>query len=113
LWFQPGSRTARRRRSNGLGQLLNRWLEEGERLDICPTSIRIYKAQIAKTVQPRLGKVKLNQLTAKHLDDLYSVMKETGRSPKTIRNRNAIISSAIHQGVRWGWVKTNVAERAT
>jgi integrase len=39
-------------------------------------------------------------------------MKERGISPKTIRNHHAIISSALHQGVRWGWLKTNVAERS-
>ena len=32
--------------------------------------------------------------------------------PKTIRNHHAIISSALHQAVRWGWVKQNVAIKA-
>lgn len=31
---------------------------------------------------------------------------------KTIRNYHAIISSALHQGVRWEWVRENVAEKA-
>ena len=39
-------------------------------------------------------------------------MKDEGRSPKTIRNHHAIISSALHQAVRWGWVRENVAEKA-
>ena len=39
-------------------------------------------------------------------------MKEEGQSPKTIRNHHAIISSALHQGVRWDWVRENVAEKA-
>jgi len=103
-------------RSDGVGvtfgQLLDRWLEESERLDLSPTTLRTYRAQIKHTIRPRLGKVKLSQLTAKHLDDLYGFMKDDGKSPKTIRNHHAIISSALHQGVRWGWVKTNVAERA-
>ncbi len=95
-----------------VGQLLDRWLEECERLDLSPTTLRTYRAQIKGTIRPRLGKVKLHQLTAKHLDDLYGSMKEAGSSPKTIRNHHAIISSALHQGVRWGWVRSNVAERA-
>jgi hypothetical protein len=33
-------------------------------------------------------------------------------SPKTIRNHRAIISAALHQAVRWGWMRENVAERA-
>jgi len=34
-------------------------------------------------------------------------MKEAGKSPKTIRNYHAIISAALHQAVRWGWMRTN------
>ena len=43
---------------------------------------------------------------------LYGAMKDAGKSPKTIRNHHAIIATALHQGVRWGWVRTNVAEMA-
>jgi integrase len=94
------------------GQLLDSWLAECERVDLSPTTVRTYTAQIEKTIRPRLGKVPLNRLTAKHLDDLYRSMKESGRSPKTIRNHHAIISSALHQAARWGWVRANVAELA-
>jgi integrase len=94
------------------GQLLDRWLEECDRLDLSPTTMRTYRAQIKQTIRPRLGKIVLTRLTPKHLDDLYGDMKNEGRSPKTIRNHHAIISSALHQAVRWGWVKQNVADRA-
>src|SRR5258708_40134836 len=39
-------------------------------------------------------------------------MKDAGKSPKTIRNHHAVISAALHQAVRWGWVRSNVAEMA-
>ena len=94
------------------GQLLNRWLEECERLDLSPTTLNTYRAQIEGTIRPVLGKVPLNRLTAKHLDDLYGAVKARGRSAKTIRNYHGIISAALHQAVRWGWVRENVAEFA-
>ncbi|TML95347.1 MAG: hypothetical protein E6G03_08695, partial [Actinobacteria bacterium] len=84
------------------GQLLTRWLEECERLDLSPTTLGTYRAQIEGTIRPALGKVPLNRMTAKHLDDLYCAVKKRGRSAKTIRNYHAIISSALHQAVRWG-----------
>ena len=103
-------------RSDGVGatfgQLIDQWLDECERLDFSPTTLRTYRAQINQTIRPRLGKVPLNRLTARHLDELYGVMKDAGQSPKTIRNHHAIISAALHQGVRWGWVRHNVAEQA-
>ncbi|MBF6555122.1 MAG: site-specific integrase [Acidimicrobiales bacterium] len=103
-------------RQDGLGvtfgQLLDRWLTECERLDHSPTTLRTYRAQIEQTIRPSLGKLRLTRLTPKHLDDLYGQMKEDGLSAKTIRNHHAIISSALHQAVRWQWVRENVAEMA-
>jgi integrase len=103
-------------RSDGIGatfgQLIDQWLEECDRLDLSPTTMRTYRAQIKQTIRPRLGKVQLSRLTARNLDELYGVMKDAGSSAKTIRNHHAIIAAALHQGVRWGWVRNNVAERA-
>jgi integrase len=103
-------------RSDGVGitfgQLLDQWLEECERMDLSPTTLRTYRSQIERTIRPSLGKVTLTRLTAKNLDALYGAMKDAGKSPKTIRNHHAIISAALHQAVRWGWVRSNVAELA-
>ena len=59
-------------RSDGVGasfgQLLDQWLEECERLDLSPTTIRNYRAQVERTIRPILGKVTLSRLTAKNLD---------------------------------------------
>jgi integrase len=95
-----------------VGKFLDRWLEECERMDLSPTTIRNYKSQIEQTIRPRFGKLALIRLTPKHLDDLYGDMKDQGLSSKTIRNHHAVISSALHQAVRWGWVKENVALKA-
>lgn len=82
------------------GQLLDRWLIECERMDLSATTMRTYRSQIETTIRPALGKVALSRLSAKHLDDLYGVMKDAGKTPKTIRNHHAIISAALHQAVR-------------
>ena len=78
-------------------------------MDLFLTTLRMYRARITKAIRPRLGKVKLNQLlgkvklnqlTAKHLDDLCGFMNDAGKLSKAIRDHRAIISSALHQGVR-------------
>ena len=103
-------------RTDGLGaifgQLLDQWLAECERLDHSPTTLRTYRAQIKRTIRPTLGRIPLTRLSPKHLDTLYGKMKADGLTPKTIRNHHAIISAAPHQGVRWGWVRDNVADKA-
>ena len=77
-------------RSDGVGvtfgQLLDQWLEECDRVDLSPTTLRTYRSQIERTIRPSLGKVTLTRLTAKNLDSLYGAMKDAGKSPKTIRN---------------------------
>jgi integrase len=94
------------------GQLLDEWLVQNERVGLSASTLRTYRSQVERTIRPHLGAVQLSRLTAKHLDDFYTVMKADGRTQKTIRNHHAMISSALHQGVRWGWVRANVAERA-
>ncbi len=94
-----------------VSQLFDRWIAECERLDLSSTTLRTYRSQFKRTFRPKLGKVQLARLTAKHLDDLYWEMKEAGLSAKTIRNHHAIISSALHQAVRWSSVSKNVADQ--
>jgi integrase len=100
----------------GLGQtvgtLIDHWLEECGRVDLSPTTIRNYRAQVERHIRPALGTIPLTRLTAKDLDGLYGSLKASGMSPKTIRNYHAILSSALHQAERWGWVRRNVAELA-
>jgi integrase len=95
-----------------VGQLLDAWLSECERMDLSPTTLRSYRAQIEHTIRPALGSIKVQRLGAKDLDDLYRAIKEKGLSPKTVRNHHAILAAALHQAVRWGWVRRNVAEMA-
>ncbi len=94
------------------GMLLDRWLEECVRLDLSPTTLRNYRSRVERSIRPALGAIKLNRLSAKDLDEFYGEMKDAGASAKTIRNAHAVISAALHQGERWGWVGSNVAARA-
>jgi hypothetical protein len=53
-----------------VGQLLDRWLEQCERLNLSPTTIRNYRSQVKQTIRPKLGRIVLAKLTPKHLDTL-------------------------------------------
>jgi hypothetical protein len=65
-------------------------------VDLSPTTLRTYRSQIERKNHPYLGKVTFTRLTAKNLHDPYGVMKDSGMSPKTIRNHHAVISAALH-----------------
>jgi integrase len=94
-----------------LSDLLDQWLE-ARGPELSPTTLRNYRSRIELTIRPVLGSVRLSRLTAKHLDDLYGAMRREGKSAKTIRNAHVVISAALAQAVRWGWLKDNVATLA-
>ena len=54
----------------------------------------------------------LARLNPKQLDDFYGALKERGLSARTIHHYHATIPAALHQAVRWDWVRRNVAELA-
>ena len=56
------------------GQLLDQWLEECERLDLSPTTLRNYESSVRTSIRPRPGQVPLSTLSAKHLDTLDGAM---------------------------------------
>jgi len=57
--------------------------------------------------------LKISDLTPHQLDTLYGKSSSAGKSPRTIRNIHNVISAALNQGVRWGWIDKNPALRAT
>lgn len=42
-----------------VGRLLDRWIEECERLDLSPTTLRSYRSQIERRVRPELGRLQV------------------------------------------------------
>lgn len=94
-----------------VADLMQRWLENiGPSLS--PPTLDGYRRLVAGRVEPALGSIKLNKLTAAHLDRLYGALSKEGLRPATVRQVHAVVSSALNQALKWGWVGANVAERA-
>ncbi|HVX20864.1 MAG TPA: site-specific integrase [Acidimicrobiales bacterium] len=107
-----------------VSQLLDRWLAniEGER---SPTTIRDYRGAIEHAIRPAIGAMKLAKLGPDNLDAWYQywlaeeIRPAAGdapaafRTPTTVRKYHAIISAALQQALKWGWVGENVAKRAS
>ena len=73
-------------------------------------------------LRPALGSVELRKLTAYDLDAYYSSkaraggnarQKSAGLGPNTIRQHHALLSSALTQAVKWGWIDRNPAIAAS
>ena len=95
-----------------LSELIEAWLSNvGESLS--PSTLHGYQRVVANYVGPSIGKVRIAVLTAAHLDRMYQAMLKKGLAPATIRQAHAVASSALNQGVKWGWLGDNVALKAT
>jgi len=96
-----------------LGALLSEWLDHSDRMGRSPKTLHEYKRKIDKAILPTLGAVPLDKLTAHDLDRLYADQLASGLSPSTVLYHHRIISAALKQGRKWGWVDRNVADDAT
>lgn len=90
------------------GAFLERWVRDAR--DIRPTTRRGYDAAIRTHLVPRLGAIRLSDLSPLHVEALLSEMS-TSMAPKTLRNVHIVLRRALGQAVRAGLVTRNVASR--
>ncbi len=96
-----------------INQLLAEWMRFQSSRGRSPTTLNGYQSLIDHHINIALGNVKIGDLTAHHLDSLYSKCSREGKSPRTVRNIHRVIAAALNQAVRWGWLDKNPALKAT
>ncbi len=91
--------------------LMDDWVRHLESVGRAPRTITEARRTIDAVIDPVLGDVPLNELTARHVDEW---LRTTDRlRPASRRRYFAILSAALGQAVRWGWIDRNPADRAT
>ncbi len=94
------------------GDYLDQWLASTKDT----VGLRTYqRAEIAVRVhiKPKLGRVRLDKLTALQLDGLYRDKLKSGLSPRSVQIIHATVHKALKQAHRWRMVRSNVAEHST
>ena len=86
------------------GVLLDEWTAHGERMGRSPKTLHEYRRKIDKQIRPALGAKRLDKLTAHDLDRFYAAQLGTGLAERTVHHMHRIISVALRQGRKWGWV---------
>ena len=96
---------------------LDRWLAHVEPM-LRPTTLEAHRMFILAYISPRIGSVKLSDLTRNTVQELYSnLLKQGGRkggplAPRTVVKVHAILRRALGAAVRWSLVARNVADLA-
>ena len=98
--------------------LMETWLPT-VKMSIEATTWEGYREKITAYVLPRIGDVKLAELTAPTLNWVYADAREKGRirgdeplALKTVREIHVTLHRALEDAVSWGYLRENPAKRA-
>lgn len=100
------------------------WLKEYKINSLKKGTYTNYSNYTQNHIIPYIGKIKLQDLRADHIQGLYNQLlkngrrnlkegKEIGLSPTTIKRVHIIINSALKQAMKNGLISKNVAEAVT
>ncbi len=97
--------------------LVEEWLRHSEARGRAPRTLHDARRSAETTIFPEFGDVPIAELTPRHLDEWYGKLATGGGrdrplKPTSIRRHHAVLSAALSQAVRWGWLDRNPAERA-
>jgi integrase len=98
-----------------VGEYLEAWLPT---MRLRPSTMSVYRVQLSAYVLPRIGAVRLQQLTPDHLDRLYVELERAGGrrgrplSAKTVRNVHVMLHKALERAVQRTLIARNPAALA-
>ena len=103
--------------NGSVGQLLNSWYENASQ-DFSPKTALEVRGFIDRNLMPALETIPLGKLRTEDIDRFYSELRRRGGqngkglAPATVRRIHGILHRALHQAVRWGWIRQNPASEA-
>lgn len=92
-----------------LAQFLQEWLEAYQN-SIRPKTFQQYKQIVDQYLAPELGRTKLKDLRPDHIQTFYGLLRERGKSERTLLLIHAILHRALNQAMRWGLISHNPAQ---
>jgi integrase len=85
-----------------LGQYLDYWLAKREQ-ELNPTTHWGYKSHVVNNLKPLVGSLRLDSVTARQIQDLYSYLSEAkGLKSGTVRKVHSILSSVFKLALKQG-----------
>jgi integrase len=94
------------------GDYLTDWLA-GAKTQFAGKTWERYESMTRMHVKPKLGNVRLQNLTAAQLSKAYAERRATGLSGQTVIHHHRLIHRVLAQALREGRVRQNVAALAT
>ena len=90
-----------------LGAYLARWLEASARPSLKPKTYQGYESIVRVRIVPRIGALKLAQVTPPVVQQLYVDLASEGLSPRSAINTHRCLHRALEQALKWGLIARN------
>jgi integrase len=98
------------------GEFLDAWISDTVRGTVRDSTLWRDKSLIANHIKPALGRIKLKNLNAIHLQGMYrdrldrGISEDKGLSGSTVQKIHHIVHKALGQAVKWDLIPRNPAE---
>lgn len=93
-----------------VGKYMDRWLEDSVRGTVRESTFSRDKYLVDNHIKPALGRIKLSNLNAIHLQRLYREKLDSGLSGSTVQKAHHALHKALSQAVRWNLIPRNPAD---
>jgi integrase len=91
-------------------EFFDRWLSDAVRGTVRESTYSRDKYLMVNHIKPALGRLKLKNLNALHLQGLYRERLDAGLSGSTVQKIHHVIHKALTQAVRWDLIPRNPAD---
>ena len=93
--------------------LMERWFRDYGQTRLAPSTQEGHRGNLDRYIIPALGNIRLDKLTASHIESFASDCLRRGLSAQTVLHCYRLISQILRWGVRMGILTRNVAEPVT
>jgi integrase len=90
-----------------VGEYLDRWLSDAVRGTVRESTFSRDKGLVFNHIKPSIGRIKLRNLSAHHLQSLYRDRLDSGLSGSTVQKIHHVVHKALSQAVRWNLIPRN------
>ena len=93
-----------------VGEYLDRWLSDSVRGTVRESTYSRDKYLVINHIKPTLGRLKLKNLNAPHLQGLYRDRLDSGLFSSTVQKVHHVLHKGLRQAVRWNLIPCNPAD---
>jgi integrase len=91
-------------------EYLDRWMNDAVRGAIRESTFSREKYLLTNHIKPSIGRIKLGNLNALHLQGLYRERLNSGLSGSTVQKMHHVVHKALDQAVKWNLILRNPAD---